>query len=100
VTCARLDARLKPRATRVKLIDERSGGGLTFNFASLYATLYKLEERGLVQGGGSSVQISAGADSPVIAAAVALLAVTALMAAFGPALRAARIDLKIALQAE
>jgi DNA-binding PadR family transcriptional regulator len=34
----------------VKLIDERSGGALTFNFASLYATLYKLEERGLVQG--------------------------------------------------
>jgi hypothetical protein len=36
----------------------------------------------------------------VIAAAVALLAVTTLMAAFGPALRAARIDLKIALPAE
>lgn len=34
----------------VRLIDERSGGALTFNFASLYATLYKLEERGLVQG--------------------------------------------------
>ena len=34
----------------VKLIDERSRGALTFNFASLYATLYKLEERGLVQG--------------------------------------------------
>jgi DNA-binding PadR family transcriptional regulator len=34
----------------VKLIDERSGGALTFNFASLYATLYKLEERGLVVG--------------------------------------------------
>src|SRR6267143_730714 len=34
----------------VKLIDERSGGALTFNFASLYATLYKLEERALIQG--------------------------------------------------
>jgi PadR family transcriptional regulator PadR len=34
----------------VRLIDERSAGALTFNFASLYATLYKLEERGLVQG--------------------------------------------------
>src|SRR5262245_36252823 len=34
----------------VKLIDERSDGALTFNFASLYATLYKLEERGLIQG--------------------------------------------------
>jgi PadR family transcriptional regulator PadR len=34
----------------VRLIDERSGGLLTFNFASLYATLYKLEERSLIQG--------------------------------------------------
>jgi PadR family transcriptional regulator PadR len=34
----------------VKLIDERSNGVLTFNFASLYATLYKLEERGLIHG--------------------------------------------------
>jgi PadR family transcriptional regulator, regulatory protein PadR len=32
------------------LIEERSRGALTFNFASLYATLYKLEERGLVHG--------------------------------------------------
>lgn len=31
-------------------IAERSNGSLTFNFASLYATLYKLEERGLIQG--------------------------------------------------
>jgi hypothetical protein len=28
-----------------QLIEARSGGALTFNFASLYATLYKLEER-------------------------------------------------------
>lgn len=34
----------------VSLIDERSGGALTFNFASIYATLYKLEERSLIQG--------------------------------------------------
>ena len=34
----------------VRQIDERSGGELTFNFASLYATLYRLEERGLLQG--------------------------------------------------
>jgi PadR family transcriptional regulator, regulatory protein PadR len=34
----------------VRVIDERSGGALTFNFASLYATLYKLEERSLIQG--------------------------------------------------
>lgn len=33
-----------------KLVAERSNGALTFNFASLYATLYKLEERGLVLG--------------------------------------------------
>jgi PadR family transcriptional regulator PadR len=32
------------------LIDSRSSGELTFNFASLYATLYKLEERGFVRG--------------------------------------------------
>ena len=34
----------------VGLIAERSQGALTFNFASLYATLYKLEERSLIQG--------------------------------------------------
>ena len=33
-----------------KRIAARSQGSLTFNFASMYATLYKLEERGLVQG--------------------------------------------------
>ncbi len=27
-------------------IEEESGGALAYNFASLYATLYKLEERG------------------------------------------------------
>src|SRR5437588_13082382 len=31
-------------------IEERSGGALTFNFASLNATLYKLEERKWIQG--------------------------------------------------
>ena len=34
----------------VGMIDSRSNGELTFNFASLYATLYKLEERGFVRG--------------------------------------------------
>ena len=34
----------------VKIIDDRSGGALTFNFASLYATLYKLEERKWIEG--------------------------------------------------
>lgn len=33
-----------------QLIADRSGGALTFNFASLYATLYKLEERKWIQG--------------------------------------------------
>src|SRR5262245_45095687 len=33
-----------------QVIEQRSGGALTFNFASLYATLYKLEERGWIQG--------------------------------------------------
>ncbi len=31
-------------------IEEDSAGALSYNFASLYATLYKLEERGWVQG--------------------------------------------------
>ena len=34
----------------VKLIDLKSAGALKFNFASLYATLYKLEERGWIAG--------------------------------------------------
>ena len=34
----------------VRRISLRSGGALTFNFASLYATLYKLEERGWLRG--------------------------------------------------
>ena len=33
-----------------QLIEERSRGTLTFNFASLYATLYKLEERQWIKG--------------------------------------------------
>ena len=33
-----------------QLIEARSGGALTFNFASLYATLYKLEERKWIKG--------------------------------------------------
>ena len=33
-----------------QLIEERSAGALTFNFASLYATLYKLEERKWIKG--------------------------------------------------
>lgn len=33
-----------------KLIEERSGGSLKFNIASLYPLLYRLEERGLISG--------------------------------------------------
>lgn len=33
-----------------RLIEDRSAGALTYNFASLYATLYKLEERRWIQG--------------------------------------------------
>jgi DNA-binding PadR family transcriptional regulator len=33
-----------------KLIEERSGGALTFTLASLYATLYRLEDRGWLRG--------------------------------------------------
>jgi DNA-binding PadR family transcriptional regulator len=33
-----------------KLIEERSGGALKFTLASLYATLYRLEERGWLRG--------------------------------------------------
>jgi PadR family transcriptional regulator, regulatory protein PadR len=33
-----------------KLIETRSGGSLTFHVTTLYPLLYRLEERGLVQG--------------------------------------------------
>src|SRR5579872_649663 len=33
-----------------KLIDERSGGELRFNAASLYPLLYRLEQRGWIEG--------------------------------------------------
>ncbi len=33
-----------------RLIDERSGGAITFHVASLYPTLYRLERRGLIAG--------------------------------------------------
>jgi len=33
-----------------KLIDARTGGSLRFTLASLYATLYRLEERGWIKG--------------------------------------------------
>ena len=33
-----------------KLIDERSGGSLRFTLATLYATLYRMEDRGWIKG--------------------------------------------------
>lgn len=33
-----------------RLIGERSGGGITYHVASLYPTLYRLEQQGLVEG--------------------------------------------------
>ena len=33
-----------------KLIEERSAGSLTFTLATLYATLYRLEDRGWIKG--------------------------------------------------
>lgn len=33
-----------------KLIEQRSGGDLRFTLASLYATLYRLEDRGWIKG--------------------------------------------------
>jgi PadR family transcriptional regulator PadR len=50
VVLAFLDDEARHGYELTKLIAERSNGALTFNFASLYATLYKLEERGLIQG--------------------------------------------------
>jgi DNA-binding PadR family transcriptional regulator len=50
VVLAFLDEESRHGYELTQLIEERSGGALTFNFASLYATLYKLEERKLIQG--------------------------------------------------
>src|SRR5881397_1579157 len=33
-----------------RLIDKRSGGTITFHTASLYPTLYRLEDKGLIEG--------------------------------------------------
>ena len=33
-----------------RLIDERSGGAISFHAASLYPTLYRMEERDLIEG--------------------------------------------------
>src|SRR5215831_1656135 len=50
VVLAFLDDRSLHGYELTQLIEDRSGGALTFNFASLYATLYKLERRKWIQG--------------------------------------------------
>jgi PadR family transcriptional regulator PadR len=50
VVLAFLDTEARHGYELARLIAERSSGALTFNFASPYATLYRLEERGLIQG--------------------------------------------------
>ena len=50
VVLAFLEAEPRHGYELAQLIDARSGGALTFNFASLYATLYKLEERKWIRG--------------------------------------------------
>jgi PadR family transcriptional regulator PadR len=47
---ALLDERPRHGYDISRLIDERSGGAITFHTASLYPTLYRLEDRGLIDG--------------------------------------------------
>jgi PadR family transcriptional regulator, regulatory protein PadR len=47
---ALLDERPRHGYDISRLIDERSGGAITFHTASLYPTLYRLEDRGLIEG--------------------------------------------------
>src|SRR3954465_8195020 len=45
-----VEARARHGAEIGKLIDTRSGGSLTYNVASLYPLLYRLEKRGWIKG--------------------------------------------------
>ena len=45
-----LEERIRHGYEICRLIDERSEGALRFNAASLYPTLYRLEDRGLIRG--------------------------------------------------
>jgi transcriptional regulator len=47
---ALLDERQRHGYDISRLIDERSGGAITFHTASLYPTLYRLEDKGLIEG--------------------------------------------------
>ena len=43
-----------------RLIEQRSGGTLRFTLASLYARLYRMEDRGWIRGDGSRKPASGG----------------------------------------
>lgn len=47
---ALLDERQRHGYEISRLIEQRSGGAITFHTASLYPTLYRLEARGLIEG--------------------------------------------------
>jgi transcriptional regulator len=47
---ALLDERQRHGYDISRLIEQRSGGAITFHTASLYPTLYRLEDRGLIEG--------------------------------------------------
>jgi transcriptional regulator len=47
---ALLDQRQRHGYEISQLIDQRSNGTITFHTASLYPTLYRLEDRGLIEG--------------------------------------------------
>jgi PadR family transcriptional regulator len=47
---ALLDERARHGYEIGRLIDERSRGAITFHIASLYPTLYRLEDKGLIEG--------------------------------------------------
>jgi PadR family transcriptional regulator, regulatory protein PadR len=47
---ALLDERQRHGYDISRLIDERSGGAITFHTASLYPTLYRLEDKALIEG--------------------------------------------------
>ncbi len=50
IVLALLEGRPRHGYEIAKLIAERSRGAITFNVASLYPTLYRLERRGLIAG--------------------------------------------------
>ncbi len=47
---ALLDERERHGYELARLIEQRSGGAISFHVASLYPTLYRMEDRGLIEG--------------------------------------------------